>query len=344
MKRRNFLVLVLCLCSSCQQTTLPVSQPQSNPAQTPPAQTQQVVETQTPTGQHWATTCVAISPDGARLAVGDAAGNIVLHDIAANIDLWSLKGNGQPVHDLSFLPDGRIVVAGDAVHILGAGDGTVVDTLNTLPTGVHQLAATPDGQILTATTDGRLLIYSLKHKTIEALKQQDSPVVALDVSRDGSRAAAAAQDKFVRLWNLEQQQVTQTIQGGEAKVVSVAISPRLDQIAAGDAGGNVFVWKFATGEPARTLSTQPGPVSSILFTLDNDRLLTAADDGFVRLFRTSDGQLLHSSKLGSAVRALDLSPEGTLLAAGTESGETFLIQIAADLQVLRTAVRTPPVQ
>lgn len=57
-------------------------------------------------------TCLALSPDGTRLAVGDAAGSVLLCALASGDEVhrWTL---GAPITALCFTPDGRSLAAAD---------------------------------------------------------------------------------------------------------------------------------------------------------------------------------------------------------------------------------------
>ncbi len=81
-------------------------------------------------------TCVAFSPDGTKLAWGEVGGEVALWDLTRDRLQFREKCHGQGVSDVTFSPDGRIMVsAGEdgVVHLLRAEDPR--EAVQILPTG-----------------------------------------------------------------------------------------------------------------------------------------------------------------------------------------------------------------
>jgi WD40 repeat protein/uncharacterized caspase-like protein len=94
----------------------------------------------------------------------------------------------------------------------------------------------------------------------------------------------------------------------------------------------VILQSLETG--AQNELSHHGSVKSIVFTSDEARLITAGDDGLIRVWDTKSGQLLRTmgrciiescprSLSPPAVTSLDFSEDGTLLYAGTDDGNVY---------------------
>ncbi len=76
-------------------------------------------------------------------------------------------------------------------------------------------------------------------------------------------------------------------------------------------------------------------VNVVAYSLDGELLTSAGGDGVIRLYRASDGALLHTMEVGSAINAVAFAPDGATLASGSHDGSVKLWQVASG-QLLRT--------
>ncbi|MCO5171699.1 MAG: serine/threonine-protein kinase [Planctomycetes bacterium] len=128
--------------------------------------------------------CVSVSPDGRRLAVGDAAGRLLLLDAATGVVTGRLTGPADqatndwieaPAHDgvvrnVAFAPDGRVIYSSslDAmgprpsqVRGWSGDDGRLLWTIT--PGGrLGQMALSPDGRWLALGRNGEALVWDLR--------------------------------------------------------------------------------------------------------------------------------------------------------------------------------------
>lgn len=88
-------------------------------------------------------------------------------------------------------------------------------------------------------------------------------------------------------------------------------------ITGGSAGA--FLWDVRTSGVARTFAGHEGSVIAV--ALAGNVLLTGSTDGTAKLWRLSDGSLIHTlGGHGGAVNAVDLSPDGSLALTGSADG------------------------
>jgi serine/threonine protein kinase/WD40 repeat protein len=240
--------------------------------------------------------CVAFSPDGKFLAAGlghmktDGLGAVYLWDART----WELRQNVSQPHGiltLAFAPNsGTLAVAGRAKAI----------ELLDLTTGTPRFA--------------------------NQLQGHTDTVNSVAFSPNGDLLASGASDRTVRLWNVAARREVGPLTAVEGckRISQVAFSPDGSKVAAvtnlypvQEQSHHLIVWEVATRHltcPPRTIGWN---FSSVVFTPESKELLTADQEGFVRLWNLNDPcNTAHFQWHHEWAEALALSPDGGLLASG----------------------------
>ncbi|HJS08803.1 MAG TPA: protein kinase [Pirellulales bacterium] len=121
-----------------------------------------------------------------------------------------------------------------------------------------------------------------------------APLEAVAFDRDGRRFVTGGADGIVRLWSADDQhEPLQTFRYGDRPVLAVAISPDGRQIAAGggDSDGFVKTWNIDSGKSICVFQGHTDAVTSVVYSADGTRLLTASCDATARLWDTAAGAL-----------------------------------------------------
>jgi WD40 repeat protein len=124
----------------------------------------------------------------------------------------------------------------------------------------------------------------------------------------------------------------------------VAFSPDGNCVAAVLPTSEVGLWQAGTGHWLGSLLVSHGQVSSLAFAPDSRVLLTAVDDGTIRLWDVAGREeikRLHLPSIG--IPSLSISADGKLLAA-TCGNQVYLWQLPAGRLLERLTVSTEPVQ
>ena len=138
-------------------------------------------------------------------------------------------------------------------------------------------------------------------------------------SPDGRTLASPAEDKRIRLWDVDAGKLRQELEGHSDSVISVAWSPDGLILASGSYDKTIRIWDVETGKLLQILEWHSGPVNSVAWSPDGRTLASGSNDKIIRLWDMKTGQLRgalegHSDR----IRSLAWSPDGRTLASGSE--------------------------
>ena len=331
-------------------------------------QTGQLLRSLKPDWKPWS---LAASPDGLRLAVGDALGTVRLLD-AKTGEVWKqLRGHTNPVRAVAFGRDGRLLASGDGD--IGRGDAgeikvweietrTEVRTFRGHSDPVMRLSFhVSNVRLASAGLDHTVKIWDLISGT-EALTlhTHSDAVRSVAFSQDGRRLASVGNDRIVRIWdgtpwddsNLSFER--ETFVGHTDRALGVAFHPDGEQLASVGADWQMHFWRRGQAEPIRSIDLHAidsqvlklphSDYFSIAYSNDGSRIATASSAGPVTLF-SANGRFERALRGHAAgpVRGLTFSPNNRFLATSSWD-RTIRIWNLADEQNARVlASHTEPV-
>jgi WD40 repeat protein len=262
----------------------------------------------------------------------------------------TLTGHTKAVWDVTFSPDGRLLVTSGSDGTARMWDPATGEQLRVLAAhqdGVSGVAFSPDGNLLaTAGADRTARVWDpVTGKQIRTLTGHEEWLFGVAFSPDGRLlATAGGNDKTARVWNPVTGKQLRVLSGHDDTVHAVAFSPdgRL-LVTGGDRTARV--WNPATGRHLRTLTGNTGGVHSVAFSPDGRLLATGSYDRTVRVWDPPAGRHLRLPATGRHLRTLTghtdqihavaFSPDGHLLAAGS-SDQTARVWDLATGRQLRT--------
>jgi WD40 repeat protein len=294
---------------------------------------------------------LAYSPDGKRIAAGDAD-SVKLWDVATGV-LLRVLDVGHTVDSLAFSPDGKAVVEGGvyvsefadtptgyaAVWDLASGDkrkDLALGDYGTAP--VTSVAFTPDGKsiVVAATGSAARLFRAVDGVLIRSFGAGDASGAAITshanapISPDGKSVASQGGDEKVELRDLATGKLIRTLPIAAAET-SLAISPDGKTLAMQSDRAVAELWSLVTGKRLLTFETGAPAKSAdavaagqIAFAPDG-RLAAAADgERGIRIWDAGSGKLIRRlATQDQAAVALALAPDGRTIAAGDSSGVSF---------------------
>jgi WD40 repeat protein len=221
------------------------------------------------TGHTEGATAVVVTPDGCRVLSASYDGTLRLWDFQSRRHLLSFEGNRGFATALAITPDGKHAISGfiDGTlklwnletgqlvrvisrpkppggvmeHITEAGSVIQERSLVGSP-GVNAVAVTPDGtRVISSWGDSRGDVEIWDLLTGELcldLVGHREMVAAVAITPNGRHAVSAAEDRTIRLWDLEQR-VCRAVAPLENLPTSIALTPDGQTILVGDRLGSV---------------------------------------------------------------------------------------------------------
>lgn len=266
-----------------------------------------------------------------------------------------LLAHRRAVAALAFHPNGKTLASGGLDRALRLWTPSSGDE-RTRIYGAHRdwvraIAYSPDGELLVSGGDEpRLRLWNGRtHVALPALKAPGG-ALSVDFTGDGRRLVVAGADRRVRVWDLDREQVAETLGPYEGELRTIAVEARgrwlavattagihvhmlvgkrerwqpkvtgdrlavaagPDQtLVVGDATGAV-IWSVPRRKIVSELGGNPGGIHMAVMHANGKVLVTGGVDRMVRIWRVSDGKQCYQFDLEAEVTALALSRGGGL--------------------------------
>jgi cytochrome c len=193
---------------------------------------------------------LAVSPDGTMLASAAWDGTARLWPLAGGAKRV-LEGHSQNVNGVAFSPDSKslISVSYDLTVRIWALSAGQPDIIITLPVPLNAVAVAPDGEIVIGGADGKVRFRSAGAENLGEVQAGTTPIIALAISPDGARIAAAGIGGTVNLIDRKTRSVVSTLVGPGLPVWSVAFTPDGATLLTGGADATIRRWNAQTGNP-----------------------------------------------------------------------------------------------
>ena len=142
------------------------------------------------------------------------------------------------------------------------------------------------------------------------------PVWSIAISPDGGLLAMALDDGTIKLWDMADGKVRETLNGHRAPVWSVRLSPDGKTLATASDDMTVRLWDLA-GEKEPIEIKYDRSIRSLAFSPDGKTLATGSRDGMVRFLDIGTGEQGFTFKAhAGVVMSLCFSRDGKMLATG----------------------------
>ncbi len=194
-----------------------------------------------------------------------------------------LEGHDAKVWDVKFSPDGRTIAS-----------GSVDDTLR-----------------LWAVEPPRLI------RTIEG---HPFPVLKVEFTPNGVELLTGSTDGALRIWQVSTGRLLKTLEGHVDWITGLDIAKDGKWLASSAEDATVRLWRMPAGSPVQIIDEGMAGANSVTFTPDAYAVAWGETSGIVRI-RTISGVWLQTWQASSqSITSLAFSPNGEILATGTEDG------------------------
>jgi WD40 repeat protein len=143
-------------------------------------------------------------------------------------------------------------------------------------------------------------------------------VASVAWSPKGRCVATGSYDGTVKVWDVENGRLLNTLAGHDESVNSVSWSPDGTRLASGSDDETVMVWEAASGRLLNVLAGHDNSVFSVSWSPDGKHLASGSRDQTVMLWDAASGRLLNTlAGHDNSVFSVSWSPDGKRLASGS---------------------------
>lgn len=212
--------------------------------------------------------CLAISPDGKRMAASGCDRIVRVWDISqgpaqAKLE-QTIENHADWVFAVAFDNQGKILASAGRDKTAKVWDLITKESVLTFPdhqAPVYGVTLVADGKVgISVGGDRNLRRWNAVNegKQVKAMGGHSDEIFRLVAHPKLPLLVTASADKTVRLWDANSGNNLKTLQGLNDHVFAAAISPNGQLVAGGGYDGEVRVWSVADGKVLRAFNASPG--------------------------------------------------------------------------------------
>ena len=243
--------------------------------------------------------CVAISPDGNKIAFGNEAGNglisVLNNDLTGSLRAYD-TGTNLPL-GMAFLPDGKRLVFRTYEYdfaILDLKSGQITRKQRRAPPTREPdgLTLSPDGtQIASVLETGAIRVINLGSGAVHNEPKTDPIMSGVCWAQDSRHLYCGDKAGGVTLRDAETFKSALTFACGNRAAHLFALSPKAPLLAVALWNGVIELWNTATGQRINILRGHTLHINAMSFSPDGALLASASDDSATLVHDVTTGEL-----------------------------------------------------
>ncbi|MDA8744216.1 serine/threonine protein kinase [Rubripirellula amarantea] len=192
---------------------------------------------------------VAFSPDGAKIAAGNRAGELRVFDIESGDEL-AANNYDAAIMGVDYSTDGKLVATIGSDKLVRLFDLTTLTERN-------------------------------------VLSGHSGPIYGVKFNGKGPLVASVGWNKNIHVWNAQTGNETMSLDGSEGDIWGVAFCSDGSHLITGEQQGATRVWDLATGQIIATLRGHTSSVHNVTLDPTANRIATSSRDGTIRVWDMS---------------------------------------------------------
>ncbi len=273
------------------------------------------------------------SKDGAFVLSAGWDGCLRLWQTANGQLLTSLQTSVKPLSSCAIAPDSSAWLSGSMDGTLSWWNAVTHQMRLSLVGHIRPISTiqySPDGRFLaTASWDRKIQLRAIgNEREGQALSGHQDIVSGCRWLPDGKQILSWSYDATLRLWDVETCCEIARLTGHADRITSAHLSRDGRWAVSGDREGIVKLWDLGRREEAGTLQVK-GEVRGC-WHLPDGTLATVVADGGLALWSTPNFELQAELESGIRAHCGDLSPSGSDLVLGSESGLVHFVKLSGD--------------
>lgn len=266
---------------------------------------------------------ISFSPDSTRIAFGGTEKNLWVVNIRElQLKAEKIFQGESSIRAADWSPDGTMIVVSESsgrINLLK--EGAVVEVFKDHREPVISVRFMKDNvHFISTGYDKKLLIWNINEQVPVSILEHWDAFFHLDISVDGSFAAASTRDGIIKLINLKTLQVAE-LRGHEGSVFSASFMPMGDSIVSIGEDRFIKSWKTDIKKQVFTFRGHSTYIPSLSYSSDGRYLASSSWDSTIKLWNVS-AESLHSS-FGSrkiVSYSIAFSPDGQYIVSGDSDG------------------------
>jgi WD40 repeat protein len=292
-------------------------------------------------------TCVAVSPDGKRLATASMDGTARVWDLASGRGTCTLLGHTAAVRSIAATPDGRRIVTGSfdkTAKVWDAASGRQLLNLMGHTDGVWRVAVTRDGRrIITGSADGTARVWDAQNGQQLLKLEAERGIRAMALTPDGQRLVTGSFE-VAQLWDLGSGQQLRQFKGPRAIISRLAITPDGQRVVMACWDGTTRLLDINTGQEVLKLQEAASGVASVAVAPRGKWLITGRGDGTATVWNIANGrEMLSLNGHTDLVTSIAVTPDEQRIATASVDGTVRLWDAQSGRELLTLNPHTGPV-